>query len=66
MQRPRLGSVAGFHGEVGWVQRIRHNQCEQQAPNHHDPLLDPVGGSVGDHRVRHGLTRVRSVPHPRG
>ena len=60
MQRPRLGSVAGLHSEVGQVQRFRHNQREQQARDRRDPLLDPAGGSVGDHRVRHGLAGVRS------
>ena len=66
MQRPRLGSVAGLHGEVGRVQRIWHNQREQQASDRRVPLLDLAGGSVGDHRVRHGLAGVRSVPCPRG
>ena len=66
MQRPCLGSVASLHGEVSRVQRIRHNQREQQAPNHRNPLLDPTGGSVGDHRVRHGLVGIRSVPRLRG
>ena len=66
MQRPRLGLVAGLHSEVGRVQRIRHNQREQQAPDHRDSLLDLAGGSVGDHRVRHGLAGVHLVPRSRG
>ncbi|KAL0006131.1 hypothetical protein SO802_013692 [Lithocarpus litseifolius] len=64
VQKPRLGSVASLHGEVGWVQRIRHSQREQQASDRRDPLLDSAVGSVGDHRVRHGLAGVRQVPCP--